>query len=393
MGGVSGEGFRDSQASSVHSVGPHEPLWRALFDANPLPTWVLGMHPLRFLEVNQAAIRSYGYSRRELLGMTLRDLEPPEDPVRFAEMLETVTQRPEATISALGRHLRKDGTPIEVELTACPLRGYGWPSRLLVARDVSAERQAEREREHLLECERKAREAAEAAIAARDELFRIVSHDLRTPLAGIAAAADVLARMVAQGEPPPPDVPQVILKTAQRVKRLLDGLVDVERAVDGHGLRFQRKTVSAEELLQEGADTARFQAYLQGIRLSVASAAALPPVHVDRERMLQVFSNLIGNALQVTPAGGRITISADVEGDAVLFTVADSGPGLRATEQRRLFEPFWRGRASTASGAGLGLAIAKSIVEGHGGEIRVQSAIGRGATFSFTVPISHHPAG
>jgi len=127
----------------------------------------------------------------------------------------------------------------------------------------------------------------------------------------------------------------------------------------------------------------------KSIRLDTTAAPDLPKVLADELRISQVLANLVTNAVRFTPAGGRIVIAAEREGDeAVRFSVSDTGPGIPAENRARLFDRFWTTRAGNPHGAGLGLAIAKGIVEAHGGEIRVDSEEGRGSTFHFTIPLA-----
>jgi signal transduction histidine kinase len=128
----------------------------------------------------------------------------------------------------------------------------------------------------------------------------------------------------------------------------------------------------------------------RGITLDWTAVEHLPPVLVDRDRIVQVLVNLLENALAVTPEGGRISMEAVDEDGHVEVSVRDTGPGIPAEDQERIFERFWRGEqtSSRPGGSGLGLAIARGIVEGHGGWIRVVSEPGRGATFRFTLPLA-----
>ena len=122
--------------------------------------------------------------------------------------------------------------------------------------------------------------------------------------------------------------------------------------------------------------------------MDVDLAASLPTVQGDHDRLMQIFENLIGNAIKFTEAGGRITVGAKPEPGEVLFWVSDTGMGLRQEDLPRVFDRFWRAQEGNKHGAGLGLPIAKGIVEGHGGRIWVDSALGRGTTFSFTIPVA-----
>src|SRR5690606_15386849 len=119
----------------------------------------------------------------------------------------------------------------------------------------------------------------------------------------------------------------------------------------------------------------------------------LPGILADRDRILQVLSNLIGNAIKFTPEGGTIEVRVDSGSEGVCFSVADTGPGIPAEDLPRIFRPFWQAEGRSLEGAGLGLMIARGIVEAHGGVIRVDSREGKGSTFSFTLPVATPPAG
>jgi signal transduction histidine kinase len=122
------------------------------------------------------------------------------------------------------------------------------------------------------------------------------------------------------------------------------------------------------------------------LTLEADIAKGLPAIQGDRDRLLQVFSNLIGNAIRFSPAGGRIVVRAVADGAHVRFSVSDEGPGIPRSQWPRLFDPFWQAVQGSGKGAGLGLPIAKGLVESHGGRIWVASEPGQGATFHFTVP-------
>jgi signal transduction histidine kinase len=143
------------------------------------------------------------------------------------------------------------------------------------------------------------------------------------------------------------------------------------------------------EVAAEAVEAQRMLTGAASVEIRLDAAEPLPEVFVDRHRVLQVFENLIGNALKFTPAGGRITVGAVAQSGAVLCYVRDTGPGIPAEAQPHLFDRFWQARRSGAqrrSGAGLGLAIVRGIVEAHGGRIWVESAPGEGSTFYFTLP-------
>jgi signal transduction histidine kinase len=125
-----------------------------------------------------------------------------------------------------------------------------------------------------------------------------------------------------------------------------------------------------------------------GLKLCLSVEHTLPDIWGDTQRLLQVFGNLIGNALKFTPRGGRITLGAGLQGNHVMFSVEDTGPGIPEALLSHVFDRFWQANRSDHRGAGLGLSIAKSIIDAHSGRITVESKAGCGATFRFTVPVA-----
>ena len=167
--------------------------------------------------------------------------------------------------------------------------------------------------------------------------------------------------------------------------RLVDDLLDVAR-VEAWELRIRPDPIPADTLV---ADALQVHGHAAASRLLTVHSDVpgdLPPVLADRDRVLQVFSNLLSNAIKFTPEGGTIRVSAQVRGNEVVFSVADSGPGIAPDEIGYLFDRFWQATHARRAGAGLGLAIAKGIVEAHGGRIWVESELGRGTVFAFSLP-------
>jgi signal transduction histidine kinase len=226
---------------------------------------------------------------------------------------------------------------------------------------------------------------AKAAIDARDQMIAVVSHDLRNPLQSIATAAALLKI------DPTPDrrtrsLQSIAVATAQ-MKRLLQDLLDIS-SMDAGEFSVTLETVAVASLIDEARTLCQPVADGKSIRLDCAVPADVPVVVADRSRILQVLSNLLGNALKFTPDGGLVRLEVSRLGDAVRFAVADDGPGIPPEHQSRIFQRFWRANPEKRSGAGLGLAVAKGILSAHGAEIRVDSAEGRGSTFHFDLRIA-----
>jgi len=235
--------------------------------------------------------------------------------------------------------------------------------------------------------EAEARQSAEAASHARDAVLAIVSHDLRNPVGSVITAAAFLLDTLPGEVLATPQGQQVgvIHRAARRANRLLEDLMDVTR-IEAGGLAVDAAPVEVPGLLADAAEVMRGPAEENGVELLTECADVLPAVLADRDRVLQVFANLAGNAVKFTPAGGAVTLGAACAEGAVRFSVADTGPGMSAEQVERAFDRFWQAGRADRRGVGLGLSIARGIVEAHGGILSVTSAPNEGAIFHFTLP-------
>ena len=244
----------------------------------------------------------------------------------------------------------------------------------------------------LLELEHRARIEAEVAVRDREQVLRLVSHDLKNPLHTIGMVSQVLVD-VSLSDVEREQHLQIVRRTVNRMNRLVRDLLDVARVQSGHGITIVPAPVEVPSLISDALDQFRDQAHANGQRLDGDVADGLPPVLADRDRLLQVFSNLVGNGLKFTPEGGRVRIQAEAEGEGfVRFSIADTGLGIPQESVAHLFEPFWQARDRATLGTGLGLSIARGIIEAHRGSISVDSTPGEGSTFTFTVPVAHDAA-
>ena len=224
------------------------------------------------------------------------------------------------------------------------------------------------------------------ATRTRDEVLRIVAHDLRNPLNTIGLSAGLVREILPHGMAGERRQLDIIERSVGRANRLIQDLLDVARMEAGR-LTVNQAPVETGLLIREAVELHRNLAAEKSVRLDTDVRPDLPPVSADRERVLQVFANLIGNAIKFTPDGGRVTVRAEGVDGRVRFSVTDTGPGIPEQQLRRLFDPFWQARAGV-EGAGLGLPIARGIVEAHGGRMDVMSEVGVGSTFSFTLPVA-----
>lgn len=222
----------------------------------------------------------------------------------------------------------------------------------------------------------------------KDEFISVASHELRTPLTSMLVAVQLLGEGSAgKLSEPQEHLVRMVALDAERLERLTRDLLDLTRLEAGTA-RPDLQPLSPAELVEVGTSTLRVQAERKGVALRTQVSEALPLVSGDLAQLSRVLTNLVGNAVRHTPAGGQVDVTAEPEGDMVRFSVRDTGAGIPASYLPRIFERFVQVPGATSGGAGLGLPIAKRIVEAHGGEIRAESVEGSGSRFSFTVPLA-----
>jgi signal transduction histidine kinase len=227
-------------------------------------------------------------------------------------------------------------------------------------------------------------ERAQAAARAREDVLGVVAHDLRNPL-NVVTMTTQLFLDVEQPVERRAKLLGAMQRAARHMNRLITDLLEVVRLESGRlGLRL--RTVDASDILMQAKEMSEYAAGEHGVTLEVLGVDHGLHVCADTERVLQVIGNLAGNALKFAGRGGRVTLAAVGAGQSAIFSVADTGPGIPPEEVGRLFDRFWQARTDRR-GVGLGLTIARGIVEAHGGRIWVDSRVGEGSTFSFTLPL------
>ncbi len=223
------------------------------------------------------------------------------------------------------------------------------------------------------------------AVRLRDEVLAIVAHDLRGPLDRISNSALLLSDETLDAQSRP-KLLEVIIRTAAGMDRLVRDLLDAA-SIDAGRLALDRRDLDAAVLVAAANESFQQQAALKGLQLH-CSAGDVPPLNADQPRILQAVGNLLTNAIRLTATGGRVELRVERAGDEVVLTVSDSGPGISREDIPHLFERFWQAQRGHRGGAGLGLAITKGIVEAHGGRIWVESVLGEGSAFRFTLPLT-----
>ncbi|MEP6621202.1 MAG: ATP-binding protein [bacterium] len=229
---------------------------------------------------------------------------------------------------------------------------------------------------------------AQRATRARDDVLAIVSHDLRNPLNTIQMSASFLLDVLAEPGADVPIIPQleIIRRATKRANALIQDLLDVSR-IDAGTLAVAHAETSAELLLTDAVLEQEPVVLAKGLVFEHAWTGADVAVAADRSRISQVFSNLVGNAVKFTPAGGTVSLHGERRGGYVVFEITDSGTGIAEEHLPHLFDRFWQATQASRAGAGLGLFIVKGIVDAHGGQVEIESTPGTGTTFRFTLPV------
>jgi two-component system phosphate regulon sensor histidine kinase PhoR len=251
-------------------------------------------------------------------------------------------------------------------VTAAPVRAAGASSAVLVLHDITELRRLER---------------------VRRDFVANVSHEFKTPLTAIQGFAETLLGGALDDKANRVRFMEIICEQAQRLTRLTDDLLKLSRIEAGR-LDLESHPVSVAALVNGCVESARLKAESRGLEITVELPEDIPCIRGDAVQLGEVLQNLVDNALQYTPAGGHIDVTAYSNGHEVIFTVADTGIGIPESDLERIFERFYRvdaARSREAGGTGLGLSIARHIVDAHGGRIWVESAVGQGSRFRFSI--------
>jgi PAS domain S-box-containing protein len=330
----------------------------------------------RIILFNTGAERIFGYTNAEIMGEPLDKLIPErfrEVHARHfagfasgAEVSRTMAERREVF------GLRKNGEAFPAEASISKVALGETTIFSLVMHDITYRKSVE--------------QALQLALTARDDVLGIVAHDLRNPLSTIVMQLSAMERQGSEPERRDTKPLEVISRSANRMTHLIQDLLDVT-VVEAGQLKLDPEPLPAHTLTSEAVESQAPLAASAGVELTCEVAPDAQAVWGDHQRLLQVFENLIGNALKFTQAGGHVTVAAAPTEHAVEFTVADTGSGIARENLGKLFQPFWQAsRRSSRLGAGLGLPITKGIVEAHGGRIWADSTLGHGTTFHFIIP-------
>jgi PAS domain S-box-containing protein len=225
---------------------------------------------------------------------------------------------------------------------------------------------------------------------AKNEFISIVAHELRTPMTSIKGYTDLMLQgavgMLTEGQQ---HFLGIVKSNVDRLTELVNDLLDISRIEAGR-IKLEPVPLRMEEIVREVCDDVAETIRERGLTLELDLPTAIPAVHTDRNRIIRVLVNLLSNAYRYTPAGGTITVSVRQVRGAVQVDVADTGIGIGEEDQERVFEPFYRANqplVNQQTGTGLGLPIVRSLIQMLGGRLWLQSELGKGSTFSFTLPL------
>lgn len=364
-----------------------EEQYRILFESNPQPMWVFDLETSRFLALNEAAVRHYGYSREQFLSMTLADIHPDEDAARLAgEELEKIDG-----LRQLGewRHRSADGQTIEVEVTANATNFGGRRAGLVLINDITARKRAQ---EALSASQMQLQQSQK--LEAVGQLAGGVAHDFNNLLTAIIGFSDLSLRRMDEDDP--------IRRNLEEIKKAADRAASLTRQL----LAFSRKQILEPKVLDLNAvvkDMYKMLRRLIGEDMDLATRAGadLGKVKADPGQVEQILLNLVVNARDAMPHGGKVTIeTANVTlderyafehvpvqtGDYVMLAISDTGCGMDKETQSHIFEPFYTTKEA-GKGTGLGLSTVYGIVKQSGGFIWVYSEVGKGTSFKIYLPL------
>jgi PAS domain S-box-containing protein len=357
---AAGERTDGDSIDMAQALRESEEHYRLLFEGTPVPLLVYDLATMRLLAANDAAVTQYGYSRAELLDLTMDDLAFPGDPALALCKARRHEPRPPLVRVGLRRQRRRDGRLIEVDVTSLALSFGGRDVRLLVARDLTEERRAHAERQRL------------HAMSATGALIAGVAHEVRNPLFSISATLDALEAELST-QRGYAEYSTLLRSQVARLTQLMTDLLDY-----GKPPRPDRARHRPAEVAHQAARACAVLARHQAVEIVEDCAPDLPTFEAEGDRIQQALENLLANAIAHSPEGGAVRIAVQAAAGMLVFVVDDDGPGIPDDDLPRLFEPFFTRRKG---GTGLGLAIVQRIVEAHGGTVGAMNRREGGARF------------
>lgn len=354
-----------------------EEKYRSLFDSGPNPIFVLDPASLQILDLNPAAIETYGYSKEELLGHLISELGEFEIPGQGLTLDDAAGQLDACFINQKARHRKKDGSPFYIRVKACPIKYQDREAIILAVTDITES------------IEKDAQLFQASKMQTLGEMSAGIAHELNQPLNAIKIGADYLRIKLHQGKLPAPEeleqVTSAVTEQVQRASEIINRLREFGRKPD-----FKKVPVDLNAVITQVLQIIGQQLILNNIQVVYALAPKLPAILANANRLEQVFFNLVSNARDAIEklsegageSGARqIKLATFTEGHQVVCIVEDTGVGIADDAQEKIFEPFYTTK-EVGKGMGLGLAITYGIVHEYGGSIEVKSHLGKGTRFT-----------
>ena len=376
--------FRPALRIAREQLRASEARYRSLFEGNPQPMVVYDRATLEIVDISNAMIKQYGYTREELRSMTVRDLQRPQDAVQLGDYrpADEAGSEPElagAPNSYPGKHVLKDGTTIDVEVTSTNLDLNGRACRIAHFDNVTERNRASRELAI-------ARDQAVEASNMKSAFLANVSHEIRTPMNGVLGINEVLLETPLDEEQR--GLAEQVALSGEHMLAIINDILDISKIETGQ-LALDRTDFALHDTLEQACAVGRIAARTKNVRFALEIDDDVPRgAHGDCGRLRQIVLNLVANAVKFT-AEGAVTVGASVlERSAdvarLRIEVSDEGIGIDPPQLEHMFEPFTQADVSTTrqyGGTGLGLAIARELTELMGGQIGAESEVGRGSTF------------
>ena len=357
--------------------------FRFLFMKNPLPMFIFDLETYDFMDVNEAAVRHYGYSRDEFLSMNAKDIRPPDEIPRMLDYLKRISNAFQG--AGEWRHLRKDGQVIDMEMTSLTFTYNGRHAVLGIGRDVTDQKKA---REVLLEQDqlRSALDKEMELRNVRSRFISMVSHEFRSPLASISTSLDLLDHY---GERITPENRKERVAHMHKQIRELTQLLDevlILMKTDIVGMEYHAEPVDVVALCKGVLDETRQNDHMEH-QFTFTTTAADVCLNSDAKLLRFALRNLLSNAVKYSPARSPVNLELFRSNSEVAIRVSDRGIGIPESEQKYVFDTFFRAaNARDVAGTGLGLAITKQAIDLHGGSIELKSCVGEGTTFTVKLP-------